>query len=291
MDNPRHQQIAQECDRIKEILIAKNAAYGDSAITPLRIFSQASPIEQINVRLDDKLSRLVRGDGTGDEDAELDLIGYLVLKRVARLSGKPEHILNMAPGEGIATIRDLPTREVAEKQMKADAARISSEVCRRVLDGSLPSLRDLGKSQPSAAFADALKEQRKQHPDHSYHNDVKSGIDDVAAKINEAVNPLGESDDRITGESLDALEAEMKKSAAPVVMIDGKPHFVFDFQNGDSVLGEEVPDEWDGYRYWDYGKVIRWRGALYRQSFAKTLRSTTYPPDQSERWTLLPEAE
>ena len=148
---------------------------------------------------------------------------------IRRIEGKPDHVLDMAPGEGIA----------------------------KILRGD-------------------------------YHNDVKSGIDDVAAKINEAVNPLGEFAD-IPGESLDALEAEMKKSAAPIVMIDGKPHFVFDFQNGEPVLGEEVPDEWDDDRYWDYGKVIRWRGATYRQSFAKTSYSTTYPPDQSERWTRLPE--
>jgi hypothetical protein len=39
-------------------------------------------VEQINVRLDDKLSRLMRGHAAG-EDVEWDLMGYLVLKRVA----------------------------------------------------------------------------------------------------------------------------------------------------------------------------------------------------------------
>jgi hypothetical protein len=34
------------------------------------------------VRIDDKMSRLVRGEAAG-EDVELDLIGYLILKRVA----------------------------------------------------------------------------------------------------------------------------------------------------------------------------------------------------------------
>lgn len=75
--------ISEECDAIKSILLAKNKAYGNAAVDPVRIFSKASPVEQINVRLDDKLSRMVRGEAAG-EDAELDFIGYLLLKRVAK---------------------------------------------------------------------------------------------------------------------------------------------------------------------------------------------------------------
>lgn len=77
------QLISEECDAIKSILLAKNKAYGNAAVDPVRIFSKASPVEQINVRLDDKLSRMVRGEAAG-EDAELDFIGYLLLKRVAK---------------------------------------------------------------------------------------------------------------------------------------------------------------------------------------------------------------
>ena len=76
--------IAQECIKIKDILIDKNRKYGNSAIEPCRVFSNASPLEQINVRLDDKLSRLMSGQADEDEDVELDIIGYLVLKRVAK---------------------------------------------------------------------------------------------------------------------------------------------------------------------------------------------------------------
>lgn len=74
--------ISETCDSIKEMLLAKNRAYGDSATNPLRIFSKADTVEQINVRLDDKLSRLARGSAAG-EDVEKDLMGYLVLKQVA----------------------------------------------------------------------------------------------------------------------------------------------------------------------------------------------------------------
>ena len=75
--------IARECDRLKEMLLDKNRRYGDSAINPRRIFSKASPLEQINVRIDDKLSRIASGQSDDTEDAEFDLIGYLILKRVA----------------------------------------------------------------------------------------------------------------------------------------------------------------------------------------------------------------
>lgn len=75
--------IADECDALKEMLLAKNRAYGNSALEPLRVFSKADPVEQILVRLDDKLSRLARGSAAG-EDVEQDLMGYLILLRVAR---------------------------------------------------------------------------------------------------------------------------------------------------------------------------------------------------------------
>jgi hypothetical protein len=71
------------CQEIEDMLLEKNRCYGDSAINPARIFSKSSPIEQINVRIDDKINRLMNGTEYGDEDTEKDLIGYLILKRVA----------------------------------------------------------------------------------------------------------------------------------------------------------------------------------------------------------------
>lgn len=73
--------IIKECDAIKAMLLQKNAAYGDSAMNPVRVFSKADPVEQLKVRIDDKLSRLMKGANAG-EDVVLDLIGYLVLLRI-----------------------------------------------------------------------------------------------------------------------------------------------------------------------------------------------------------------
>ncbi len=79
------QDIVRVCDRVKNLLLEKNMKYGDSALNPIRIMSRASTIEQILVRIDDKLNRLKQGDNLlfDDEDVIMDLIGYYVLLKVA----------------------------------------------------------------------------------------------------------------------------------------------------------------------------------------------------------------
>jgi hypothetical protein len=75
--------IERVCKQIEKMLIEKNLAYGDSALDPVRIFSRATNVEQLLVRIDDKLSRFARGtDYPGDNDID-DLIGYLVLLKIA----------------------------------------------------------------------------------------------------------------------------------------------------------------------------------------------------------------
>lgn len=77
-------EIAKKIDDIKELLLYKNQKYGDSALNPCRIFSKASAVEQILVRIDDKLNRIKKGAGliANDEDVLQDLIGYLVLLKI-----------------------------------------------------------------------------------------------------------------------------------------------------------------------------------------------------------------
>lgn len=77
--------IADVCDEIKEMLIQKNRGYGDSFLDPVGVFSKCDPVEQLNVRIDDKLKRIKCGDPNAVvEDTEIDLIGYLILKQVLR---------------------------------------------------------------------------------------------------------------------------------------------------------------------------------------------------------------
>jgi len=81
---PSGKEILMNCMAIAQMLIEKNISYGDSALDPVRIFSKTNPIEQLHVRIDDKLSRLMKGtDYVGDNDID-DLIGYLVLLKVAK---------------------------------------------------------------------------------------------------------------------------------------------------------------------------------------------------------------
>mgnify|MGYP006275884063 CR=1 FL=1 len=83
LDTTTH--IAVICDAVKSLLISKNQKYGDSALNPSRIFSKANAIEQLLVRIDDKLNRVQKGAGLieTDEDVIMDLIGYLVLLKIA----------------------------------------------------------------------------------------------------------------------------------------------------------------------------------------------------------------
>jgi NRPS condensation-like uncharacterized protein len=77
------QQVTEITDDIKDLLIEKNKSYGNSALEPIRIFSKADSVEQIKVRIDDKLNRLKQGYEYGEEDTINDLIGYLILLKIA----------------------------------------------------------------------------------------------------------------------------------------------------------------------------------------------------------------
>ena len=85
--------ISKDLDTIEEVkyilndlykmLDEKNKAYGDSALNPIRLFSRADAQEALRVRIDDKLSRIKNQDLNDNEDSIADLIGYLVLLKVA----------------------------------------------------------------------------------------------------------------------------------------------------------------------------------------------------------------
>ena len=76
--------ISKKCDQIKQLLISKNIKYGDSALFPLHLFSKQSNLEQLNVRIDDKLNRIINKKDNEDEDVYFDLTGYLILYMIAR---------------------------------------------------------------------------------------------------------------------------------------------------------------------------------------------------------------
>jgi hypothetical protein len=81
MSEPKYiDLLEEELDFIFKFLKDKNEKYGNSIMEPLGIFHKGTTIEAINARIDDKLAR-IKNQST-DEDAELDLLGYLLWKRV-----------------------------------------------------------------------------------------------------------------------------------------------------------------------------------------------------------------
>jgi hypothetical protein len=96
----RKDQIVAATDKVRQLLLDKNDAYGDSALSPLNIFSSANAEHGIRIRIDDKLKR-IKNAGLCDatEDTLLDLAGYFILLIVARDAGHDlqEHIHEGAP--------------------------------------------------------------------------------------------------------------------------------------------------------------------------------------------------
>lgn len=82
-------KIHDACRQMERFLLAKNEKYNSSIFEPVRIFTpkDASPEILIQARLDDKISRLVRGT-VDNEDTILDLAGYLVLLLALRGFGQ-----------------------------------------------------------------------------------------------------------------------------------------------------------------------------------------------------------
>ncbi len=71
-------------EEVTELLLKKNADYGDTANNPISIFSKLDSTEALMARIDDKLSR-IKNKGINDktEDTVTDLIGYLILLKVS----------------------------------------------------------------------------------------------------------------------------------------------------------------------------------------------------------------
>ena len=73
--------ILRALDPIVELLLSKNASYGDAykETCPL---TKLPPDVALKVRIGDKVRRLSLGREYGQEDTLTDLLGYLVLLRV-----------------------------------------------------------------------------------------------------------------------------------------------------------------------------------------------------------------
>ena len=76
--------ILQESEAVTNLLLLKNEAYGDSALNHAGIFAGGDAVHNLCCRIDDKLMRIkMRGITDETEDTVQDLIGYLILLKVA----------------------------------------------------------------------------------------------------------------------------------------------------------------------------------------------------------------
>ena len=85
---PENADFAWHLDKVTEsitdLLKEKNAAYGNTALSPLGVFSKLGAAEAIKARIDDKLARIAnKGLNDDTEDTARDLVGYLLLLLMA----------------------------------------------------------------------------------------------------------------------------------------------------------------------------------------------------------------
>ena len=99
------QLIEEICESMKDLLIEKNRNYGDSATNPSNIFSKQSAVDAICARIDDKLMRISNKGITDEtEDTVSDLIGYLVLLKVALIKEEYKFDKNTVEDGGFVSI-------------------------------------------------------------------------------------------------------------------------------------------------------------------------------------------
>jgi hypothetical protein len=84
MSATTEQKIWEEVNAIGNLLAEKNKSYGDSAVRPVNIFSKGNAVDSLCARIDDKIMR-IKNKGINDktEDTVSDLIGYLILLKIA----------------------------------------------------------------------------------------------------------------------------------------------------------------------------------------------------------------
>jgi len=83
--SPSQDKISKKCEELREFLLKKNEAYGDSSLSGSSIFDLPREA-QIQARITDKLNRIKNLDKDAYPDAYLDTIkdltGYLILYQI-----------------------------------------------------------------------------------------------------------------------------------------------------------------------------------------------------------------
>ena len=83
IDGSREEEIRYLFNQLKQFLLEKNRRYGDSALTPVKVFSKTAANDALLVRIDDKISRIKNSSIIRKNDV-VDLVGYLSLYMIQR---------------------------------------------------------------------------------------------------------------------------------------------------------------------------------------------------------------
>lgn len=113
-----NKQVKEVADNIVNMLIEKNKSYGNSALDPVRVFSKSDDLEQLYVRIDDKLSRIKRGNNFKNEDVIDDLIGYLFIVKIKRKQNAISNVSGM-PKKKINGNRNKSLSKMQKKKKKS----------------------------------------------------------------------------------------------------------------------------------------------------------------------------
>jgi len=75
------EKIRKKCNEIRDLLIEKNIAYGNSVFDKGLLF-EVDPMYAIQARINDKLNRIKSKETYMSENDLLDVTGYLILLQV-----------------------------------------------------------------------------------------------------------------------------------------------------------------------------------------------------------------
>ena len=116
---PLEKKIRQKCAWLADFLVEKNQAYGNSAAEPVAIFAKRlDKLAQIDTRIDDKLSRLKKGNEYPGDDTIKDLAGYLILRMI---------VAETPLKNTVTDVVNLDRSELREQERKAEMLALFAE--------------------------------------------------------------------------------------------------------------------------------------------------------------------
>ena len=77
------EEIKKKCDEIRDLLLEKNIAYGNSVFDKGLLF-EVDPMYAIQARINDKLNRIKNKETYMSENDLMDVTGYFILLQVLR---------------------------------------------------------------------------------------------------------------------------------------------------------------------------------------------------------------